>query len=80
VFPGVDEMDGEMTDIARPAQTGQYRSVPPSGSHLRNCQKCALFKIAHPCGNHLAASLRYDEAENALGAAGAAISSAPLKA
>jgi hypothetical protein len=35
--------DGEMTDTGRPAQTGQYRSVPPSRSHPSGCEGGALF-------------------------------------
>jgi len=33
-FPCEKKKDGEMTDTGRPAQTGQYRSVPPSRANL----------------------------------------------
>jgi hypothetical protein len=32
VFQVLGEQDGEMTDTARPAQTGRYRSVSPSSA------------------------------------------------
>jgi len=37
VFEVPDVQDGEMTDSARPAQTGHYRSVSPSIADLSGC-------------------------------------------
>jgi hypothetical protein len=35
-----------MTDIARPAQTGQCRSVPPSSADFKDYRGSALFSFA----------------------------------
>ena len=40
-----NKKDGEMTDTARPAQTGQYRSVSPSSAHLMDWAGGMLFNI-----------------------------------
>jgi hypothetical protein len=44
-FPWEKKKDGEMTDTGRPAQTGQYRSVPPSRCILMGTGKvrCSLL-------------------------------------
>jgi hypothetical protein len=44
-FPCEKKKDGEMTDTGRPAQTGQYRSVPPSRCILVGAGKvrCSLL-------------------------------------
>jgi hypothetical protein len=34
-----------MTDTARPAQTGRYRSVPPSRAHVMELTGGALFTL-----------------------------------
>ncbi len=41
----LNEEDGEMTDTFRPAQTGQYHSVPPSKLILRTALgvRCSLL-------------------------------------
>jgi hypothetical protein len=38
--------DGEMTDTGRPAQTGQYHSVPPSRVNPSEYRKGGLYTIA----------------------------------
>jgi CRP/FNR family cyclic AMP-dependent transcriptional regulator len=43
-----------MTDTGRPAQTGRYRSVPPSNPYVKDPQGSALFTIAQSCGILLA--------------------------
>jgi hypothetical protein len=40
-----------MTDIARPAQTGQYRSVSPSRNTSYGFSRGALSSFAQYCGN-----------------------------